>query len=68
MLHFSIQKAVPVVSWQRDEQIKCFLCSQFKAQCTTSFNMQKLCILPTEGIYAFHMILKINIDYFPEQE
>jgi hypothetical protein len=27
---------------------------------TTCFNNQELCILPTEFIYVFHMILTVN--------
>jgi hypothetical protein len=35
--------------------------------CTTCYNIQKLCILPTQCIYVFRMILTINSDYFPKQ-
>jgi hypothetical protein len=30
--------------------------------CTTCFNTQKLSFLPTECIYAFHMVLVVNSD------
>jgi hypothetical protein len=32
--------------------------------CTTCFIIQKLCILPTQFVYVFHMILTANSDYF----
>jgi hypothetical protein len=32
---------------------------------TTFYNNQYLCILPTECIYGFHMILSINNNLFP---
>jgi hypothetical protein len=32
--------------------------------CTTCFNIQYLCILSTEYIYAFRMIIRIDSDYF----
>jgi hypothetical protein len=35
--------------------------------CTISFNVKEFCILPTERIYVFHMVLTINSDYFPKQ-
>jgi hypothetical protein len=35
--------------------------------CTTCFNNQYLCILPTECIYGFHMILRVNRDDSPKQ-
>jgi hypothetical protein len=37
------------------------------AVCTNLFDVQKLCILPTQCIYVFHMVLTINSDYFPKQ-
>jgi hypothetical protein len=35
--------------------------------CTTYFNILKLCKLPTECISVFHVVLKVNIDYFSKQ-
>lgn len=35
--------------------------------CTTSFNVQKLCILPAECIYVFYMILTVSSDCFYKQ-
>ena len=35
--------------------------------CTTCFNVQTLCILPTQCIYMFRMILAVNCHYFPKQ-
>lgn len=35
--------------------------------CTTCFNIQTLCILPTHCIYVFHMTLAVNCNYFPKQ-
>jgi hypothetical protein len=35
--------------------------------CTTRFNTLKLCILPTQCICVFHMVLTINSDCFPKQ-
>lgn len=35
--------------------------------CTTCFNIQILCVLPTQCIYVFHMILAVNCCYFPKQ-
>jgi hypothetical protein len=32
--------------------------------CTTCFNDQELCILLTECIYGFRMILTVNRDHF----
>jgi hypothetical protein len=32
---------------------------------TTYFNDLQLCILLTECIYGFHIILRVNSDYFP---
>jgi hypothetical protein len=34
---------------------------------TTYFDVNKLCTLPTNCIYVFYMILRINDNYFPEQ-
>jgi hypothetical protein len=34
---------------------------------TTSFNILKLCILPTECIFVFRVVLTINSDCFPKQ-
>jgi hypothetical protein len=34
---------------------------------TTCFNTLKLCILPTQCIYVFPMVLTINSDCFPRQ-
>jgi hypothetical protein len=34
---------------------------------TTCFNIQMVCILPTEFIYAFVMVFTINSDYVPKQ-
>jgi hypothetical protein len=36
--------------------------------CTTFFNTPKLCILPTQCIYVFRMVLTINSDCFPKQQ
>jgi hypothetical protein len=33
----------------------------------TCFNILDLCILPTECIYKFRMILLVNRDNFPKQ-
>jgi regulation of enolase protein 1 (concanavalin A-like superfamily) len=41
-------------------------CWPFEASGTTWFNNQQLSILPTESIYGFLTILKINSDYFPK--
>jgi hypothetical protein len=35
--------------------------------CTTFFNIKNLSILYTDCIYVLRMILKINIDYYPEE-
>jgi hypothetical protein len=35
------------------------------SKCTTCFNIQQLCVLPTEFIYVPRMIIRINNDYFP---
>jgi hypothetical protein len=35
--------------------------------CTICYNAQKLCILPTECIYVFHIVLSIISDYFPKR-
>jgi hypothetical protein len=35
--------------------------------CTTCFNISKPCIIPTECIFVFRMVLTLNIDYFPKQ-
>jgi hypothetical protein len=35
--------------------------------CTTCINNKLFCILPTEHIYGFRMVLRINNDYFPKQ-
>jgi len=35
--------------------------------CTTFFNIQTLCILPTQCIYVFYMVLAVNCHYFPKQ-
>jgi hypothetical protein len=32
---------------------------------TTCFNTPKLCILPTECVCVFYMILTVNSDFFP---
>jgi hypothetical protein len=34
---------------------------------TTWFDIKNLCILPTEWIYVFGMILRVNTDYVPKQ-
>jgi hypothetical protein len=34
---------------------------------TTHFNILKLCILPTQCICVFHVVLTINIGYFSKQ-
>jgi hypothetical protein len=34
---------------------------------TARFNILKLCILPTQCICVFRMVLTINIGYFPKQ-
>jgi hypothetical protein len=34
---------------------------------TTCFNTSKLCILPTQCICVFRMVLAINSDCFPKQ-
>lgn len=31
--------------------------------CTTCFIIQKVCLLPTQFVYAFHMILTASSDY-----
>jgi hypothetical protein len=33
--------------------------------CTTCFNVRYVCILPTEYLCGFHMILTINVAAFP---
>jgi hypothetical protein len=33
----------------------------------TCFNLHELCILPTECIYGFEVILRINSDYYLKQ-
>jgi hypothetical protein len=35
--------------------------------CTTSFNIQKFCILPTQCIYVCCVDPRTNSDYFPIQ-
>jgi hypothetical protein len=35
--------------------------------CTTCLNIKENCILPTQCICVFRMILTINSDYFPNQ-
>ena len=35
--------------------------------CTTSFNIQKFCVLPTQCIYMFCVDLRTNSDYFSIQ-
>jgi len=35
--------------------------------CTTSFNIQKFCVLPTHCIYVFCVDLRTNSDYFSTQ-
>jgi hypothetical protein len=35
--------------------------------CTTCFNTPKLCIMPTQCISVFRMVLTINSDCFPKQ-
>jgi hypothetical protein len=35
--------------------------------CATFYNIQKLCILPTQCIYVFRMVLTVNSDCFPKQ-
>jgi hypothetical protein len=35
--------------------------------CTTCFNTLKLCILATECVCVFRMVLTINSEYFPKQ-
>ena len=35
--------------------------------CTTTFNIQKFCILPTHCIYVFYVDLRTNSYYFPIQ-
>jgi hypothetical protein len=36
--------------------------------CTSWFNIQTLCILPTQCIYVFHMNLAVNCHYFPKHQ
>jgi hypothetical protein len=43
------------------------LLSLVVAICTTCFKTLKLCILPTERICVFPMVLTINSDSFPKQ-
>jgi hypothetical protein len=35
---------------------------------TTRFNILKLCILPTQCICVFHVVLTMNIGCFPKQQ
>jgi hypothetical protein len=35
--------------------------------CITLFNIQQLLILPTEYIYEFRVILRMNSGYYPKQ-
>jgi hypothetical protein len=37
------------------------------AICTTCFNIKNICILPTERVCMFRMVLAINCDCFPKQ-
>jgi len=35
--------------------------------CTTRFNIQQFCVLPTQCIYVFYVDLRTNGDYFQKQ-
>jgi hypothetical protein len=41
--------------------------SQVVTICTTCFKMPKLCNVPTQCIYVFHMVLTIKSNSFPKQ-
>jgi hypothetical protein len=46
----------------------CFFVSPLKpsgSRCMTRYNAQRLCIQPTEYIYAFRMIPTVNSGFFP---
>jgi len=39
----------------------------FVTTCTTRFNIRKFCLLPTECIDVFCMVVGTNNDYYPIQ-